>query len=58
MHHYMMRDGLNVYSGPTVMGEAPTSGGYIYDFGENCAGVPLLRIKGEKGQKIQMQFCI
>lgn len=57
MHHYIMRGGLNVYSGPTVMGESPTSGGYIYDFGENCAGVPLLRIKGEKGQKIQMQFC-
>ena len=57
MHHYIMRGGFNVYSGPTVMGDAPTSGGYIYDFGENCAGVPLLRIKGEKGQKIQMQFC-
>lgn len=30
--------------------------GYLYDFGENCAGVPLLKIKGEKGQKVSMIF--
>ncbi len=30
--------------------------GYLYDFGTNYAGIPLLRIKGEKGQKISMIF--
>ena len=30
--------------------------GYLYDFGENTAGVPVLRVKGERGQKIEMIF--
>ncbi len=30
--------------------------GYLYDFGENCAGVATLRIKGQPGQKIGMIF--
>ena len=30
--------------------------GYLYDFGENCAGVPTLRITGQPGQKISMIF--
>ncbi len=30
--------------------------GFIYDFGVNKAGVPLLRIKGERGQRIELQF--
>ena len=30
--------------------------GYLYDFGENCAGVPLLKICGEPGQKVTMIF--
>lgn len=30
--------------------------GYIYDFGVNKAGVPLLKIKGKKGQRIELQF--
>lgn len=30
--------------------------GYLYDFGENMAGIPLLRVMGEKGQKISMIF--
>ena len=30
--------------------------GYLYDFGENCAGVPTLRITGQPGQKIGMIF--
>ena len=30
--------------------------GYIYDFGENNAGVCRLRVKGERGQKIILQF--
>ena len=30
--------------------------GYLYDFGENCAGVTTLRIKGQPGQKIGMIY--
>ena len=30
--------------------------GYLYDFGENCAGIPLLKVKGHPGQKITMIF--
>jgi len=58
LRDYRMRDGFSVnhYHGDTIMGITPTKGGYIYDFGENCAGVPCLKIKGSRGQKIQMQF--
>lgn len=31
-------------------------GGYIYDFGENNAGIFRLKIKGERGQKVSLQF--
>ena len=31
--------------------------GYLYDFGENTAGIVRLKIKGEKGQKVKLQFC-
>lgn len=40
----------------SLMTPAPFFGGFIYDFGENCAGIPMLKIKGEPGQKIYMQF--
>ena len=30
--------------------------GYLYDFGLDLAGIPELRIKGKKGQKIEMIF--
>lgn len=30
--------------------------GFLYDFEENCAGVPLLKINGEPGQKVTMIF--
>lgn len=30
--------------------------GYLYDFGVNAAGIPILKIKGEKGQRIEMYF--
>ena len=30
--------------------------GYLYDFGLNLAGIPELRIKGKKGQKVEMIF--
>lgn len=33
----------------------PLQGGYIYDFGENNAGIYRLKIKGERGQKINIQ---
>ncbi len=33
----------------------PSVGGYIYDFGENNSGIYRLKIKGEKGQKINIQ---
>ncbi len=58
LRDYRMRDGFraNHYSGDTIMEKTPTNGGYIYDFGENCAGVPCLKIKGKRGQKIHMQF--
>ncbi|MBP9988599.1 MAG: family 78 glycoside hydrolase catalytic domain [Ruminococcus sp.] len=31
------------------------SEGYIYDFGENITGIPRLKIRGKKGQKIVIQ---
>ena len=30
-------------------------GSFIYDFGLNCAGVCRLKVKGEKGQRIELQ---
>lgn len=30
--------------------------GFIYDFGINTSGVPLLKIKGQKGQRVELQF--
>lgn len=33
-----------------------TEGGYIYDFGVNTAGIIRLKIKGEPGQKVSIQF--
>ena len=43
-------DALEAFEGP-----APLTGGYIYDFGENNAGIYRLKIKGERGQKINIQ---
>ncbi|MBQ2704026.1 MAG: family 78 glycoside hydrolase catalytic domain [Clostridia bacterium] len=58
LRDYRMRDPFTkrLYNGETVMGKSATSGGYIYDFGENNSGVPCLKIKGKKGQRIEMQF--
>lgn len=33
----------------------PLSGGYIYDFGVNSAGIYRLKVRGKPGQKIQIQ---
>lgn len=32
-----------------------TENGYLYDFGENCAGVCRLNINGKKGQKVELR---
>lgn len=31
--------------------------GYLYDFGENISGIVRLKIKGNKNQKVELQFC-
>ena len=36
---------------------AAEGGGYLYDFGKNMAGVPRLRIRGERGQRVDLRFC-
>jgi len=33
----------------------PQDNGYVYDFGENCAGLCTLHIKGNKGQVVTME---
>ena len=40
----------------TIAHHEETFSGYLYDFGENCAGVPLLKLQGQPGQKITMIF--
>lgn len=35
----------------------PCDGGYLYDFGENTAGVTRLRIQAEAGQRIEISHC-
>lgn len=59
LRDYRMRDKFTdtLYNGDTIMQKTPLSGGYIYDFGENVAGVPMLKINGTRGQVIHMQFC-
>ncbi len=34
----------------------PTDGVYVLDYGQNFAGVPRLRLRGEPGQKIVLRF--
>ena len=31
--------------------------GYLYDFGENIAGIVRLKIRGNENQKVELQFC-
>ena len=40
----------------TIAHHEETFSGYLYDFGENCAGVPLLKLQGQPGQKVTMIF--
>lgn len=52
-------DDYRIHSKMAHIKPLETSGikeGYIYDFGVNKAGVPLLKIKGNKGQRIELQF--
>ncbi len=59
LREYRIRDVFlgKLHTDCSHMPKTPTCGGYIYDFGENVAGVPKLKIKGEKGQMIHLQFC-
>jgi len=34
----------------------PTKGAYVFDLGQNFAGLARLKIKGKKGQKVTMKF--
>lgn len=58
MREYRVRDAYRqkLHTRPTAMGESPLCGGYIYDFGENVAGVCELKIRAARGQKIELQF--
>ena len=40
----------------TIAHHEETFSGFLYDFGENCAGVPLLKLQGQPGQKVTMIF--
>ena len=40
----------------TIAHHEETFTGYLYDFGENCAGIPKLTICGQPGQKVGMIF--
>ena len=46
-------EGLN--GGQTPESGLSKEGGYIYDFGENNAGIFRLKIKGHRGQRIDIQ---
>lgn len=54
---YSPREDLRKWVGERSTQELPPdgTGGYIYDFGENNAGIYRLRIKGTKGQRIDIQ---
>ncbi|MBQ4145262.1 MAG: family 78 glycoside hydrolase catalytic domain, partial [Clostridia bacterium] len=54
---YEIRDDMLDFHAETKLPEKPVplSGGYLYDFGENNAGIFRLKIKGYKGQKIDFQ---
>ena len=35
---------------------SPAPGVYVYDFGQNLAGVPRLRVRGDRGDDIKLRF--
>lgn len=55
---YRIRDVFRerLFEKSSLMTPAPLFDGFIYDFGENYAVIPVLKIKGEPGQKIHLQF--
>lgn len=54
------KDGLHPYIERNTGGQLPIENeykkGYLYDFGENLAGNVVLKIKGEKGQRVSVYF--
>ena len=54
---YTPREDVQKYTAgfETQEKEVPLTGGYLYDFGENNAGIYRLKIKGHKGQRIDIQ---
>lgn len=62
---------MRVAATPTASAEQPVTAGvkltpvavekvadntFVYDFGQNMAGIPYLKIRGEKGQKIKLTY--
>ena len=45
---------IREYKLRTAVGIIPTEDGFLYDFGVNTAGVPVLKIDGKKGQKVTL----
>ncbi|HBL40822.1 MAG TPA: hypothetical protein DDY98_04330 [Ruminococcaceae bacterium] len=35
---------------------SPQREGWVFDFGENVSGVPILKVSGQKGQQLDLQF--
>lgn len=59
LRDYRIRDAFDgkLHKVCDLMTPAPKSGGIIYDFGENTAGIPLVKFKNTvAGQTIHMQF--
>ena len=58
VRNYRVRDCFASHfpANTSIMEPAPLDGGYIYDFGENCSGIPILNIKGKLGQVVHLQF--
>lgn len=50
-------EGQHDLGGPYPESEQAKTGGYLYDFGINTSALFRLKVKGEKGQKISLQFC-
>ena len=49
-------EGAQIVNGESTEEQPPArTGGWIYDFGENNAGIFRLKIKGKKGQRIDIQ---
>ncbi|MBE6733075.1 MAG: hypothetical protein E7561_03670 [Ruminococcaceae bacterium] len=49
--------GQHDLGGPYLETAQDRTGGYLYDFGVNTAAIFRLKVKGDRGQKISLQFC-